>query len=255
MDAAAEAERCTICLDSLDTSGEHAPLQLKCGHIYGAACIREWLSKDKKHGARCPQCQAPVAGRSEQRALGPVEGLQAEDGGAEGELTRRLEQLRARRRQVAREAELALGSEQRALARRDAAAQRLASEEASRRAARDGSAGPSVAATAATPAVTAVATTSTSAATLTEEQRQRAARNRELALQKKREREAAQARPAGVPARAEGAACALAGPPGGAFGCRAAPDPTLAPLAEARGPGANPNLPFGTQQRTCGGPW
>ncbi|KAJ9664635.1 hypothetical protein H2201_005149 [Coniosporium apollinis] len=48
-----EERSCCICTD---TYGEEKPVQLPCGHIMGADCIRAWLSvKERKN--KCPVCR------------------------------------------------------------------------------------------------------------------------------------------------------------------------------------------------------
>ena len=34
---------CTICLDQWTSSGEHRLVSLKCGHLFGFACIERWI--------------------------------------------------------------------------------------------------------------------------------------------------------------------------------------------------------------------
>ncbi|KAL6621634.1 hypothetical protein LY90DRAFT_706203 [Neocallimastix californiae] len=51
-------QECTICFAPLNSTGEHRISSLKCGHIFGKCCIKEWLSR-KQHGAnqsKCPIC-------------------------------------------------------------------------------------------------------------------------------------------------------------------------------------------------------
>lgn len=48
-----EERNCCICTDAY---GEEKPVQLPCGHIMGADCIRAWLSvKERKN--KCPVCR------------------------------------------------------------------------------------------------------------------------------------------------------------------------------------------------------
>lgn len=46
---------CSICREELTEGGEHAAACLKCGHTFGEACIRQWMSSCRK---ACPLCQA-----------------------------------------------------------------------------------------------------------------------------------------------------------------------------------------------------
>lgn len=46
---------CFAVQDLMSEQGGHRPATLKCGHIFGEACIRRWL----KEKSRCPQCNKP----------------------------------------------------------------------------------------------------------------------------------------------------------------------------------------------------
>ncbi|XP_060770709.1 E3 ubiquitin-protein ligase RFWD3 [Neoarius graeffei] len=48
-----DGETCSICFEPWTTSGEHRLATLRCGHLFGFACIDRWL---KGQGAKCPQC-------------------------------------------------------------------------------------------------------------------------------------------------------------------------------------------------------
>ncbi|SPP87554.1 E3 ubiquitin-protein ligase RFWD3 [Drosophila guanche] len=50
---------CPICLDSWEMSGEHRLVSLRCGHLFGEACIRRWLGESQKQSSVkvCPQCK------------------------------------------------------------------------------------------------------------------------------------------------------------------------------------------------------
>ena len=93
-------ENCSICLEALDPRGQHRPVQLRCGHVFGSECIAQWLQTDKKQ-RRCPQCQATVD-RNSQRDLAPILGLRVQDGGEEAQLTGTLEAVRAKRQRLER---------------------------------------------------------------------------------------------------------------------------------------------------------
>ncbi|XP_022215342.2 E3 ubiquitin-protein ligase RFWD3 [Drosophila obscura] len=50
---------CPICLDSWEMSGEHRLVSLRCGHLFGEACIRRWLAESQRQSSVkvCPQCK------------------------------------------------------------------------------------------------------------------------------------------------------------------------------------------------------
>ncbi|XP_076063774.1 E3 ubiquitin-protein ligase rfwd3.L-like isoform X2 [Oratosquilla oratoria] len=50
-----EGQTCPICFEPWSNSGSHRLSSLKCGHIFGQACIERWL---KGQGGKCPQCNA-----------------------------------------------------------------------------------------------------------------------------------------------------------------------------------------------------
>ncbi|ORX54342.1 hypothetical protein BCR36DRAFT_403402 [Piromyces finnis] len=50
-------EDCIICFRPLNSTGEHQISSLKCGHVFGKCCIKEWLNtKHKDNQTRCPIC-------------------------------------------------------------------------------------------------------------------------------------------------------------------------------------------------------
>jgi hypothetical protein len=53
--ACAEEEVCSICLEAWTNSGSHRLVCLKCGHLFGEACIDKWIKSNPK----CPQCNRP----------------------------------------------------------------------------------------------------------------------------------------------------------------------------------------------------
>ena len=57
--SSSEAGTCTICYDPFTTSAQHRVVCLKCGHLYGKACIEKWISSNGNK-ARCPECNAPI---------------------------------------------------------------------------------------------------------------------------------------------------------------------------------------------------
>ncbi|KAJ3155794.1 hypothetical protein HK101_001525 [Irineochytrium annulatum] len=50
-------QECLICNEIWTSSGKHRVVSLKCGHLFGDKCIREWIRVQKKH-AVCPTCRA-----------------------------------------------------------------------------------------------------------------------------------------------------------------------------------------------------
>lgn len=50
-----EGQICSICFEPWGNSGEHRLSSLKCGHLFGFACIERWLKGQK---GKCPQCNA-----------------------------------------------------------------------------------------------------------------------------------------------------------------------------------------------------
>ncbi|GBF94385.1 hypothetical protein Rsub_07199 [Raphidocelis subcapitata] len=49
----AEGATCLVCLDAMTDAGTHRAAALRCGHLFGEACIRQWLQQGQR---RCPQC-------------------------------------------------------------------------------------------------------------------------------------------------------------------------------------------------------
>ncbi|WIA30890.1 hypothetical protein OEZ86_000943 [Tetradesmus obliquus] len=97
---------CTICLDLLCEQGSHRPAALKCGHIFGNQCLRQWL----QHKPRCPQCNKKAKARDITLLYNLPTGVAAGPGAAEleaqlqqeRERTARLqEQLQEMQRQLA----------------------------------------------------------------------------------------------------------------------------------------------------------
>ncbi|KAH8303581.1 hypothetical protein KR018_003983, partial [Drosophila ironensis] len=56
---------CPICLDSWDMSGDHRLVSLRCGHLFGEACIRRWLNESQRQSSVrvCPQCKTKASMR------------------------------------------------------------------------------------------------------------------------------------------------------------------------------------------------
>ncbi|KAI4188554.1 MAG: hypothetical protein L6R41_002069 [Letrouitia leprolyta] len=68
--AASELEdtKCYICLnDSLGPQGSEVPAKLRCGHIFGMACLVKWVSDsiaEGKASPTCPICRGIFLGRA-----------------------------------------------------------------------------------------------------------------------------------------------------------------------------------------------
>lgn len=54
---------CPICLDYWELHGDHRPVCLKCGHIFGESCIRRWLRECAPNQKLCPQCKTKAIPR------------------------------------------------------------------------------------------------------------------------------------------------------------------------------------------------
>ncbi|XP_017087632.2 E3 ubiquitin-protein ligase RFWD3 [Drosophila bipectinata] len=56
---------CPICLDSWEMSGDHRLVSLRCGHLFGEACIRRWLNESQRQSSVkvCPQCKTKASYR------------------------------------------------------------------------------------------------------------------------------------------------------------------------------------------------
>ncbi|CAL8360764.1 unnamed protein product [Lota lota] len=50
-----EGDTCTICFEPWAAAGGHRLATLRCGHLFGHACIERWL-KSQGQAAKCPQC-------------------------------------------------------------------------------------------------------------------------------------------------------------------------------------------------------
>ena len=55
--ARVEPTECGICLDACANRGAHQLCSLRCGHVFGRACIELWLRKSA-NSRRCPHCKA-----------------------------------------------------------------------------------------------------------------------------------------------------------------------------------------------------
>ncbi|XP_054735068.1 E3 ubiquitin-protein ligase RFWD3 isoform X1 [Anastrepha obliqua] len=60
-----EGMTCPICLDNWEMSGEHRLVSLRCGHLFGDACIRRWLAESARQSGfkACPQCKTKATNR------------------------------------------------------------------------------------------------------------------------------------------------------------------------------------------------
>ena len=67
-----DAVACAVCLEPCAISGPHQVASLACGHVFGHACISQWLErKKKKNGGKCPQCNARAATRDVRKLFVP----------------------------------------------------------------------------------------------------------------------------------------------------------------------------------------
>ncbi|XP_075989908.1 E3 ubiquitin-protein ligase rfwd3.L-like [Anticarsia gemmatalis] len=53
-----DGETCPICLDSWGNSGSHRLVALKCGHLFGSACVERWLKAQSSKERSCPTCKS-----------------------------------------------------------------------------------------------------------------------------------------------------------------------------------------------------
>ncbi|CAO1391743.1 unnamed protein product [Diamesa serratosioi] len=58
-----EGAVCAICLDNFKQVGDHRITSLKCGHIFGQACIKRWLAEQPSLQRSCPQCKLKASVR------------------------------------------------------------------------------------------------------------------------------------------------------------------------------------------------
>ncbi|XP_050063004.1 uncharacterized protein LOC114130657 [Aphis gossypii] len=57
-----EASYCTICLDTLTSTGSHKPVCLKCGYIFGENCLIRWIKTENDSGSsRCSTCNTKAS--------------------------------------------------------------------------------------------------------------------------------------------------------------------------------------------------
>lgn len=55
---------CCVCFESGSKDGPHRLVSLKCGHLFGQSCIKQWMETKKK----CPTCDKSI-GKSDMRQL------------------------------------------------------------------------------------------------------------------------------------------------------------------------------------------
>ncbi|XP_053663144.1 E3 ubiquitin-protein ligase RFWD3 [Anopheles marshallii] len=49
---------CSICLDEWTLTGDHRVVSLKCGHLFGMACIKRWMQDKPAASRSCATCKA-----------------------------------------------------------------------------------------------------------------------------------------------------------------------------------------------------
>jgi hypothetical protein len=47
---------CSICMDTWTSTGRHRITSLKCGHLFGERCVRDWIRRQGRQAA-CPICK------------------------------------------------------------------------------------------------------------------------------------------------------------------------------------------------------
>lgn len=52
----AEENKCYICKWNYEVTGDHRPVSIKCGHLFGANCILHYLQRNKT----CPICKSQM---------------------------------------------------------------------------------------------------------------------------------------------------------------------------------------------------
>ena len=56
-------QKCPICLGAWTNVGEHRLCSLRCGHLFGFECIKQWLNSDNESAKKCPQCNAKASAK------------------------------------------------------------------------------------------------------------------------------------------------------------------------------------------------
>lgn len=52
-----EITDCTICMEQFTTNDRHRVVSLRCGHLFGKECVKQWLNINQT----CPVCKKPAA--------------------------------------------------------------------------------------------------------------------------------------------------------------------------------------------------
>ena len=55
------SQKCPICLGAWSSTGEHRLCSLRCGHLFGYKCIKQWLNSNNEFAKKCPQCNAKAS--------------------------------------------------------------------------------------------------------------------------------------------------------------------------------------------------
>ena len=101
-----EGASCLICLEDMTSGGAHRTAALRCGHVFGESCIRQWLQTGAH---KCPQCNSRARARDVTViynlpvAVAPAPEPRPEDTAAVARLQAELE--RERRQRAAERAE------------------------------------------------------------------------------------------------------------------------------------------------------
>ncbi|XP_058795319.1 E3 ubiquitin-protein ligase RFWD3-like [Phymastichus coffea] len=56
-------QKCPICLAAWTNIGEHRLCSLRCGHLFGYKCIKQWLTSSNPSAKKCPQCNSRASVR------------------------------------------------------------------------------------------------------------------------------------------------------------------------------------------------
>ncbi|KAL7290235.1 hypothetical protein TKK_0015938 [Trichogramma kaykai] len=55
-------QKCPICLAAWTNVGDHRLCSLRCGHLFGLKCIKQWLqSRNNVTAKKCPQCNSKAS--------------------------------------------------------------------------------------------------------------------------------------------------------------------------------------------------
>lgn len=94
-------EKCVICYEELDNSGEHRIVCLKCGHVFGESCITQWLAVKQDAVPCCPTCK--MRARSRDIRVLYMEGMRVRDKTTEQALRGDLERSKKAEEKARRE--------------------------------------------------------------------------------------------------------------------------------------------------------